>query len=90
MRENTMGPIQYLLAHLYWAWLFCMFFMARLFSPIISIHSGTFLTTHESQGASGVGAYFEHIRYKYYHRKLQKQSVFGTECPIAIRNLSDF
>ena len=44
-----MGIVPFLIALLYWGWLTYAFFTARLFARIISIKSGTILSTAESQ-----------------------------------------
>lgn len=47
--SNTMGILSFMIAQMYWGWLAYTFFSARLFSRIISIKSGTLLSTSESQ-----------------------------------------
>lgn len=47
--SNEMGVLSYLIAHLYWGWLFNTFFTARLFCRIVNMKTGLPLSTANSQ-----------------------------------------
>ena len=48
MGDNTMSPLSYALAHIYWGWLICIFFRFRMFQSLVSPWTGNRMSMETS------------------------------------------